>query len=199
MSVIGYGITKEDAAVDSIINLCLISPNQIQTHNELKVTFDRLHPWLPTETSLQITGIGYFKVDGVNIIYIDNDKNKKVYELSTPFKSIYEIFFDRLSFIELVVCLPYIEHLFKKVSPSLKLLVGSYGVVVPQSFDSINGTVVMTNNLCGVLCDGDTIGFKSPEFNEFWSHQIVNNNIIDTLYYIAYRIGYSNIKDLLEL
>ena len=196
---IGYGYTAEEAEVNCYINGMLKDPINIREFGYEAKRLE-LAPWTPRKNSLHIKGVNYLQIrhDSGNSYVYNDDRRIKI--TKSLFKTLYDVFFNHLSLLELSLCMTEVEDFFKINGFDFKR-VRTFPQIIPEDIyleDNDVSAVVVTMRYTFVFYTTNKFSYKRNDDEFYWTCFLPNKDLystIDAIYYIAYLRGYSDIND----
>lgn len=195
---IGYGETEDEAEVSCKIISVMKSIHSIRDFEDLLKRREKLSPWKPTKSTLQISTVGYVKVADEYI----NNGNSKVKITNDLFEMLYKSFYDKLDMIDVAICSEEILDFFN--NNNIKIMpIKDYPQVAPMTVfmeDESVSSYVILDKYNVVFFSNGKVAIKRLEEEMYWTCTFDSNKIstIDIMYYISYVRGYENMGDVIR-
>lgn len=189
---VGFGVTREAAKRDLLINKCRQDINEDLT-GEFRERRKELHPWLPKDNMLHINGLGCLVYNNYKLT---NTKTGKTIPVTQAGKTIYyymaNMFRNELSYTDVTVVLrPELDKLFGNISNEFTLIKDMPYIKLSNRDNGFSPNVVYTTKDGVIIGVGDKeIGMKYIGDDMYHVVELDNNFVyIPILSYIGYKMN----------
>lgn len=189
---LGFGVNREEAEKDLIINLCRHSLNYDSSGVYMKRRRE-LNPWMPNEYMLHITGVGCLMYKNGVLYNTANNKSMQIIQTqSTMYYYLAGLVGDLLSYEDICVVLrEELDTLFHNISkdfislakmPYIKILGETNGFSPSVIYSLQSGfDIGIADDIVGIKRTDDAL-YHAIELSDLMPY-------IPTLSYIGYKLG----------